>query len=310
MTTAYERSSKFSDEKIDEIRSRLEELPLGGAAVLVYGSFARREASTQSDIDYVMVSDGAETTPDLSERVRSEIRSIVPNSPSEGGAFGEPVNRSEILANIGGDDDSNKNITRRILLLLEGEWLFNKEGLRSFRREILGRYIGEGMTDHQLALFLLNDIIRYYRTVAVDYEFKISGNGAPKPWAIRNIKLVFSRKLLYASGLFSIAMTADRARDEKIEILEDLFDRPVMERMIAICGEARMEAVVASYNCFLDFLGEPGNREHLAMLQRSDRDDERFRKIKNEGHHFTRELLKVFEGTFDSTHPIRRAVVF
>ena len=166
------------------------------------------------------------------------------------------------------------------------------------------------MTDHQLALFLLNDIIRYYRTVAVDYEFKISGNGAPKPWAIRNIKLVFSRKLLYASGLFSIAMTVDRAREEKIEILEELFDRPVVDRMMAICGEARMGPVVASYNRFLDFLGNPGNRAHLAMLQRSNRDDERFRKIKNEGHHFTRELLKVFEATFDSTHPIRRAVVF
>ena len=248
--------------------------------------------------------------PDLSERVRTEIGSIVPNSPSEDGAFGEPVNRRDILANIGGDDDSNRNITRRILLLLEGEWLFNKEGLQGFRREILERYIGEGMTDHQLALFLLNDIIRYYRTIAVDYEFKISGNGVPKPWATRNIKLVFSRKLLYASGLFSIGMTADRARDEKIKILEDLFDLPVMERMIAICGETRMAPVVASYNRFLDFLGDPGKREHLATLEPSDRSDECFRKIKNEGHHFTRELLKLFEVTFDSSHPIRRAVVF
>ena len=187
MTTAYERSSKFTEERLDGIRNRLEELPLGGAVVLVYGSFARREASTQSDIDYVIVSDGAETASDLNGRVRSEICNIVPNGPSEGGAFGELVNRSEILSNI---------------------------------------------------------------------------------------------------------------------------DRPVMERMMVICGEARMESVVASYNRFLDFLGDSGNRKHLEDLQRSDRDDERFRKIKNEGHHFTRELLKVFEGTFDSTHPIRRAVVF
>lgn len=310
MTTAYERSLKFTENKLDEIRNRLEALPLGGAVVLVCGSFARREASAQSDIDYVMVPDDTEMDPDLSERVSSEIRSIVPNSPSEGGAFGELVNRGKILANIGGDDDSNKNITRRILLLLEGEWLFNKEGLQGFRREILECYIGKGMTDHQLALFLLNDIIRYYRTVAVDYEFKTSRSGAPKPWAIRNIKLVFSRKLLYASGLFSIAMTADRARDEKIEMLEGLFDRPVMERMMAICGETRMEHVVASYNRFLDFLGDPATREHLEALEIGNRDDPTFREIKNEGHHFTRELLKVFESTFDSTHPIHRAVIF
>ena len=310
MIAAYERSLKYTEHKLEKIRSRLEELPLGDAVVLVCGSYARREASEQSDIDYAMVSGGTDTGPDLNESVSSAIGNIVPNRPSKGGPFGEPVDRNKILDNIGGDNDSNKNITQRILFLLEGEWLFNEEGLRDFRREILKRYIRKEMTDHQLALFLLNDIIRYYRTIAVDYEFKISGNGEPKPWAIRNIKLVFSRKLLYASGLFSIAMTADRARDEKIKILDDLFNRPVMERMMTICGEASMGPVVASYNRFLDFLEDPAIREHLATLKRSDRGDERFREIKNEGHHFTRELLKVFEGTFDSTHPIRRAVVF
>ena len=261
-------------------------------------------------IDYFTVSDGADTGPELNASVSSVIGKIVSNHPSKDGAFGVPVNRSEILANIGGDNDSNHNITRRILFLLEGEWLFNKEGLRDFRRKILERYIRKEMTDHQLALFLLNDIIRYYRTVAVDYEFKISRNGDAKPWAIRNIELVFSRKLLYASGLFSIAMTADRARDKKIEILECLFSRPVMERMRTICGEARMEPVVESYCRFLDFLGSPTDREHLETLEMWNRADERFREIKNEGHHFTRELQKLFEGTFDSTHPIRRAVVF
>ena len=58
MTTAYERSSKFTKNKLEKIRKRLEGLPPDGVAVLVYGSFARREASAQSDIDYVMVSDG------------------------------------------------------------------------------------------------------------------------------------------------------------------------------------------------------------------------------------------------------------
>jgi hypothetical protein len=82
-----------------------------------------------------------------------------------------------------------------MLLLLEGEWLVNEAGFHSLRREILQRYIGDKMTDHQLSLFLLNDVIRYYRTMAVDYEFKTNEGDKPKPWGIRNIKLVFSRKL-------------------------------------------------------------------------------------------------------------------
>ena len=312
MTTAYERSSRYSECKLDELRDRLSRLPLGDAAVLVCGSYARREASRHSDIDFFVIPRDTDGDQPPIEEIRSEIRKIVPNEPSKDGVFSEEVNREEILGNIGGDKDDNQNITRRILLLLEGEWLFNEEEFKCFRREILEKYIQESMTDHQLALFLLNDVIRYYRTVAVDYEFKTSDNENSKPWAIRNIKLVFSRKLLYASGLFSIAMTADRARDEKIGILESLFELPVMERMIHICGDTKMESVLESYNRFLDLLEDSGRRRHLDTLEKSEsgRKDPCFRHIKNEGHHFTRELLKVFESTFDSTHPIRRAVVF
>ena len=310
MTTAYDRSSRYSECKLDELRARLGRLPLGDATVLVCGSYARREASKHSDIDFFVISRDTNGEYLPIEDIRSEIYKIVPNEPSKDGAFRVTVNREEILGNIGGDDDDNRNITRRILFLLEGEWLFNESEFRCFRRRILEKYIHEGMTDHQLALFLLNDVIRYYRTVAVDYEFKISGSENLKPWAIRNIKLVFSRKLLYASGLFSIAMTADRSRDKKIEILESLFELPVMDRMIAICGSAKMGPVLASYNRFLSVLEDSTDRRHLEALEKSNREDSRFRHIKNEGHHFTRELLKVFESTFDSIHPIRRAVVF
>jgi len=197
-----------------------------------------------------------------------------------------------------------------MLFLLEGEWLANPIGLKAIRRSILERYIGPKISDHQLALFLLNDIIRYYRTIAVDYEFKTGEGPTPKPWGIRNIKLVFSRKLLYASGLFSVAKTADHAWEEKIEILESLFELPVIDRMIKICGRPRMDTLLRSYDHFLSRLEDPTVREKLKSLKRDDRDDLLFRNLKNEGHNFTRELMKLFEATFDSTHPIHRAVVF
>ena len=257
-----------------------------------------------------MIANQKNKSSELVTAVRATIKNVVPSGPSRDGIFGKEVKRNEILRNIGGQNDSNANITHRVLILLEGDWLVNPGGLREFRREILERYIQEGMTDHQLALFLLNDIIRYYRTVAVDYEFKTSEGGDSKPWAIRNIKLVFSRKLLYASGLFSIGMTADRARDEKIHVLEELFALPVIERMIRICGKSKIEGVLGSYNKFLGELENPDVREKLIELKRTERQNPIFRRVKNEGHHFTRELLTLFENTFDSTHPIRRAVIF
>ena len=258
-------------------------------------------------MDFFVLSSDTNGDSSLLDKVRCAVKKSVPNEPSENGAFGVSVDREELLGNIGGEDDTNRNMTRRILFLLEGEWLYNETGLRDFRREILERYIREDMSDHQLALFLLNDVIRYYRTVAVDYEFKITRG---KPWGIRNIKLIFSRKLLYASGLFSVAMTADRSRRDKIRILEDLFELPVMERMISICGRSRMEAVLNGYNLFLEKMENPDTRRHLIDLPRWERNDPLFRDLKNEGHHFTRELLKLFENTFDSTHPIHWAIKF
>ncbi len=290
-----------------------ETVPLD-VAVVTSGSYARREASQSSDIDYFSVLPGecpqSPATPPWIEQLDNAVTSVVPKSPAEGGAFKDYEYAGDMVHNIGGDKDSNAKITRRILLLLEGEWLTQKESFEQLRRGILERYIQETITDHQLTLFLLNDIIRYYRTIAVDFEFKTFE--ASKPWAIRNIKLMYSRKLLYASGLFSVAMTADRAYREKILLLEKLFSLPVIDRMIEICGESAMDRVLNCYNYFLEKMEDPGFRDHLNSLPRGSegRADAQFGALKNEGHHFTRYILALFENTFGSVHPIRKAVVF
>ncbi|MGJ4903174.1 nucleotidyltransferase domain-containing protein [Bradyrhizobium sp. HKCCYLS2058] len=312
MTNAIERAKCYSVKRLEELRSSIANFVPPAEMVLVNGSYARREASEGSDIDFYIVTTGArpETAPDWVRDVKAKIEQVVPIEPAEDGAFAKIEPRATLLHNIGGENDSNQNITRRMLLLLEGEWLFNEAGLKSVRRSILERYIAETITDHQLALFLLNDIVRYYRTMAVDYEFKTVEGPKKKPWGIRNIKLIFSRKLLYASGLFSVAATADLRRDKKIEELERLFDMTVIDRLLDICGEHDCRQVLKSYDRFLSQLEKPEIREHLKSLTREQRDDPIFRDLKNEGHHFTRELLKLFERTFDSTHPIRRAIIF
>lgn len=307
--TGHERCRHYSDGRLTDFRTRLEGLALGDRVVVTCGSYARREASPNSDVDFFVLSDADDADDDCVRRIESAIAGVAQRGPAKYGAFGQ-VERAGILQNIGGRDDSNEKITRRVLLLLEGEWLHNRDKLYGLRRQILDRYIADGIADHQLALFLLNDIIRYYRTVAVDYEFKTIEEESPKPWALRNIKLVFSRKLLYASGLFSVAMTVDRSREKKIDLLDQLFRLPVIDRMSCICGASGMKAVLDHYDAYLDFVGSSENRQHLDGLRPRDREDALFREIKNRGHAFTRQLLKLLESTFDSTHPIHRAVVF
>ncbi|MFO1184441.1 MAG: DUF294 nucleotidyltransferase-like domain-containing protein [Bauldia sp.] len=312
MSDSIERARTFSEMRLSDLRGSISSVVPAECMVLTCGSFARREASPSSDLDYSIIAAEEHAGPWV-ETVKAKFAEVVAVAPASGGAFAGVEAPARMVTNVGGENDTNRNITHRMLFLLEGEWIFNKAGLRGLRRQILERYIAETMTDHQLALFLLNDIIRYYRTMAVDYEFKTSEAESPKPWGIRNIKLVFSRKLLYTSGLFSVALTADRDWCAKIAILEGLFDLPVIDRMVEICGRSRMRAVLQSYAVFLDKMEDSGVRARLKGLKPDDRDDRKdpvFRALKNEGHKFTRELLKLFETTFDSTHPIRRAVIF
>jgi hypothetical protein len=309
---AYARARSFSETKLAILRSSLGAVAPGGLSVLTFGSYARREASENSDLDYLLVVEGDDPAeePASATQIRAIISSHVPIDPGAGGPFGGHIMGTDLLRNVGGNDDTNKAITRRILLLLEGDWLCcGEESFRLLRRSLITKYVtATPPRDHQLALFLLNDIIRYWRTITVDYAFKIAEEG--KDWGLRNIKLMYSRKLMYASGLFGVAMTADRSVDRKIDFLDEFFTAPVIDRIVSVAGASESRRVMELYDQFLDHLEQKSVRDHLKSLTPADRDDELFRELKNEGHRFTRELLNLFEKTFHSTHLIHRAVIF
>ncbi len=299
---------RFTNGKLHELRKALEDELPEDCTLVVYGSYGRLEACEHSDLDHVLISQRGKIGDEVERRIGEILKRYVNKEPAKGGAFGKPIESTDLTTNIGGNEDTNENITRRMLFLLEGNWLLNEEGFRSLRRGILERYVPEDIRDHQLAMLLLNDIIRYWRTMAVDYAHKTQEE--EKPWAIRNIKLVFSRKLIYASGLFSVAMTADRARRDKLDVLESLFSMPPMERLEEVCGASSVARLRTSYAVFLGKLSDRETREHLERLPETARTDEKFRRLKNEGHRFGQELMRLFEQTFPSSHPIRHAVIF
>lgn len=310
MSSPYERSYGHSERVIEEIRNRLGGTEAKSGIVSTCGSYARREASGTSDLDYLILSEEESEAEALREGMDSIISQVGARSPSAGGPFDRWTSPCTMLENIGGEEDLNSSITRRILLLLEGEWLLNESGFHTLRRRVLERYIPDTVGKEHLAMFLLNDVVRYYRTIAVDYEFKTSGNAATKPWATRLLKLVFSRKLLYASGLFSIAQTYGEERKGKVDTLSELFSQPVIERMKSICGARRMQPVVDSYNLFLEPLANDEKRVHLERLGRGCREDPLYREIKDEGRRFTSRLVDLFHSTFPRDHPIHLGVVF
>jgi hypothetical protein len=309
---AIAKARTYSDRKLRGLKDLVRGAVPPDAVVVACGSFARREACAASDLDYFVIRLGGEAEgeaePGWVEPLAAALKEVVPIEPARGGPFTAVERLSDMVRNMGGQEDTNQRLTRRMLFLLEGEPLSERAGFRFARRALLDRYIASRVGDGMLPLFLLNDLIRYYRTIAVDYEYKTGE--ADKPWGLRNLKLVFSRKLLYASGLFALGAVRDGNAAAKIERLEALLDLTPLDRMAEICGAGAVRPILDSYDHFLDRLAKPGVRRHLEQLTRRERDDPVFRDLKDAGYGFTRELAGLFETTFDHDHPIRRAIVF
>lgn len=178
------------------------------SSLVVFGSLAREEMTGGSDLDWLLLVDG-QSIPEHKQD-ESEIAKVLEDGkfikPDRSGLFGSIVGSHDLIHNIGGEDDTNSNTTRRVLLLLEALAIGNGVALGRVRKQILRRYLEDdrGLRyaggDVRIPRFLLNDLTRYWRTVTVDFVYKQRLNRDGK-WALRNAKPRMSRKLLYAAGL-------------------------------------------------------------------------------------------------------------
>jgi len=315
------RHREFTSDKLATIRDGLQAALATSAqkdkiTIVATGSYGRGEASESSDLDLFILFDSDRPAEEVLQAeldsIRSALEQAVPHPAGDTGTFGPDVTIrfDEMLKNIGGEGDSNQSLTRRMLFLLEGTWLYGENRFAKYRCDLLEKYIKEGDPDRQISRFLLNDVIRYYRTITTDFEYKVSEG--KKPWGLRNVKLRFSRKLLYFGGVLAVAETAVYDQEQKLSQLPDLLDMPVLERIHSIGRDnAHTPAIFSAYQEFLLIVTDEARRAELEQLSRQNRGDSQlFEDVRAQSKEFSKTLAAWLREQYDTDHPIHNALLF
>lgn len=280
-------------------------------SVVVFGSLARDELTAGSDIDWTLLVDGqaSSTHFEVSREVGRKVKAFG-KGPGREATFGGFAFSHDILHRIGGGEDTNRNLTQRVLLLLESAALGPGEAHRRVLHGVLHRYINEdaGWNEKSVSVprFMLNDIARYWRTVAVDFAYK-RRERATEGWALRTVKLRLSRKLTYASGLLAcfdcaLAESVRNAEDRSSAVIDHLLTRVKrnpLERIAGILLKNQLldaaSMLFDSYDRFLALLDDKSARDELEELTPElAQTHEGYRRAREIGHDFQGALDRIF----------------
>jgi hypothetical protein len=263
------RARRSTSEGLADRRARLGALShQPDVAVVLMGSWGRFELTSGSDDDFMILVRGPER-----EQVAPSIEqvgTVLDKAPGDQGIFGKPVYSDQIIQKIGLERDNNSNLSQRMLLLLESVYATGAAVHGSVREQLIDRYLDQSVKDFRPPRFLLNDVIRYWRTICVDFAGK--EREGPEKWGIRNAKLRTSRKVLFAGGLLPVFECARLEARQMAPFLRSQLDMAPTDRIAqAFLNHQAPDPggrALGAYDDFLGLLDEEDFRAELESVTR------------------------------------------
>ena len=231
---ATDRLQQFQ-EKIASIEELSEQPNL---SIYVTGSFGRLEAHPQSDLDLFFVSDSERpvdrVTKTLIDAQLIRIARQMGFPPfSNDAQYLEIHSLTEMLDKLGGAEDDFKNFfTARMLLLLESRPVYGQQAYKRILTQIIDAYFRD-YHDHTgdfRPLFLVNDILRFWKTLCLNFENRrnrTEDRAQKNKHHIRNLKLKFSRLLICFSTIIPL-FASRKSSPEDILLLTEF---PPLQRI-------------------------------------------------------------------------------
>jgi hypothetical protein len=168
--------------------------------------------------------------------------------------------------------------------------------------------------DYRPPRFLLNDLVRYWRTIAVDFESKMRSR-KDEGWGLRNAKLRLSRKALFAGGLLPVLECYRYAAGDMLDYLDARMSVPPLDRIAdAFVAHGAIDPgvrVLNAYDEFLTVLDDREKRHELTELAPADSDESPlFARIAELGKEFEAGLLALLFDDPELRRWVREYLIF
>ena len=217
------RLSLASSRKLESRLQKERALSEASLSIFAAGSLGRLDSGTKSDLDLFVLVDAGPAG--ISRLFEYEIFSTLINinrelafpSFSNDGQFLKLYDVEEMRRVTGTARDDHENLfTARMLLLLESRPICNQRRYQEQLTRIVNNYFRDAKGKKTFRpLFLLNDILRFWRTLCLNYE---EIREKERPWRKKNVNLKFSRMLTVFGTILPLVTEVVKNADELLEL--------------------------------------------------------------------------------------------